>query len=95
MYCLHAQGRLQWTERRSESARENREMLDMQSSSDLSGQGSKKWQAPSLECNLRRSLQRQCSGAEQRIVETTHGSAQVEGRAQSSAKQGVSTLPIE
>ena len=57
VYCLHAQGRLQWTERRSESARENREMLDMQSSSDLSGQGSKKWQAPSLECNLRRSLQ--------------------------------------
>ena len=42
VYCQHALGRLPWTERRSISARENREMMDLRFSSDLSGRGSKK-----------------------------------------------------
>ena len=58
-------------------------------------QVSKKRQALSLDCKMCRTLQRQCSGAEQRFMETTHGLAQVKGRASSSTKRRVSTLPIE
>ena len=41
VYCQHALGRLPWTGRRSISARENREVMDLRFSSDLSGRGSK------------------------------------------------------